>query len=136
MSGGHFEYKQHQITDIASDIEAIILKNGVKVKDSHSDLDYYSDPDYIRYNFTPQTIERFKTVVDKLREIQQTVHDIDYLVSSDIGEDTFNKAYKDSAKDNLDKANSIIADTYFHMLDQIDLATYVINNNLIKKTES
>lgn len=75
MSGGHFDYKEHHIQDIISSIEVLIQNNKM--------------PDEFGWNYSEQTILKFKEAVKLLKKAYDLVHRIDYLVSGDDGEDTF-----------------------------------------------
>lgn len=74
MSGGHFDYQQYRLTDIASSIEEAIAHN---VSDE--------------YAFTPETIAEFRKAVKLLRVAQVYAQRIDWLLSGDDGEDTFHE---------------------------------------------
>jgi len=71
MSGGHFDYQQYHINEIASEIEHLIERN----KESHT----YSD----------RTISEMKEAVELLQKSYVYAHRIDWLVSADDGEETF-----------------------------------------------
>jgi len=97
MSGGAFDYKQHNITMIADEIEQAILDSGrPKTKRelqetwgkdaawylSHpEDLNHYAYPDDI--------IEEFKRGVHILRQAYIYAQRIDWLMSGDDGDDSF-----------------------------------------------
>lgn len=72
MSGGHFDYQQYRLTDIASLIEEAIARN---VSDE--------------YSFTLETIAEFRKAVKALRVALVYTQRIDWLLSGDDGEDTF-----------------------------------------------
>lgn len=74
MSGGSFEYAQHKIRDIYESIEFVIENNG-------------EDPDEVEYS--EEIIEIFKEGVKTLKKAYAYAHEIDYLLASDTGEDTF-----------------------------------------------
>lgn len=83
MSGGHFQYKQHQLEDIADDIEELILKNDSDEKNEYGDT--------IGHHYKKETIIEFTKAVELLRKAQVYVQRIDWLVSGDDGEDSFQK---------------------------------------------
>jgi len=95
MSGGHFDYNQHRIREIADSVEDLIRKNGkkkeYKVKSSWEDEHYYEYP--------PEVIEKFKEGLDILRKAEVYAQRIDWLVSGDDGEETF----LERLKEDLDK---------------------------------
>lgn len=72
MSGGHFDYKQHNIRDIADEIESVIAKNAES-----------------EYRFGDKTIVRFFEGVKALRIAETYAQRIDWLLSGDDGEGTF-----------------------------------------------
>jgi hypothetical protein len=95
MSGGHFNYQQYQITNIADEVEQLIDDN------NSDELDEYG---YKKgCNFLPETIEEFKIGLEYLRKAQIYAHRIDWLVSGDDGEDTFHKRLQDDLKELEDK---------------------------------
>ena len=73
MSGGHFQYKQWEIGNIADEVEQLIIDN-----------DYYSQ----------ETIEEFKKALVTLRQAHIYAQRIDWLVSGDDGEDSFHRRLK------------------------------------------
>ena len=75
MSGGHFNYAQYKIGDIADSIEQLIF-------DDSEDSDG---------RYTDETISEFRTALRLLRRAQIYAQRIDWLVSCDDGEDTFRK---------------------------------------------
>jgi hypothetical protein len=112
MSGGFFDYQEHRISDIADSIEQVILKN--KQEKSKKDLypwdfdengDIYEDCRFY-YTFSDETIERFKEAVDLLKRAEIYAHRIDYLLSSDDGEQTFHERLKEDLEE-LEKTSKI-----------------------------
>lgn len=77
MSGGHFDYQQFAISNIADTLEQAIKEN--------------KTPDEYGYctNFSKQTIREFKKTLEKLRVVQKEVMRIDWLLSGDDGEETY-----------------------------------------------
>ena len=82
MSGGHFDYKQHHIRDIADEIERVIVKQ-------------YDSED----RFDDKTIARFNEGVRALRIAETYAHRIDWLLSGDDGEETFQERLKSDIKE-------------------------------------
>lgn len=78
MSGGYFDYKQHVIDDIASEIEELIEEN-----------------DGVGYHYSPATIIEFKSALAFLRYAAVYAQRIDWLVSGDDAEETFHKRLQD-----------------------------------------
>jgi hypothetical protein len=87
MSGGHFDYNQCHIEDIAEKIEHLIASN------NDDDIDYYGDPKGRFYS--EETIEEFKQGLQALRIAYVYAQRIDWLVSGDDGEDSFHKRLRD-----------------------------------------
>ena len=72
MSGGHFDYSQYVIRDIANQLEQDILRN---------------NEDHRRY--TKATINEMITTLCALRVCEACVERIDHLLSGDDSEATF-----------------------------------------------
>lgn len=87
MSGGHFDYSQHRIGDIARSIEELIESNNDKSKDEYGQQ--------IGNEFKTETINKFKEAVIYLRKSAIMAQRIDWLVSGDDGEDTFHERWDD-----------------------------------------
>ena len=86
MSGGHFQYKQWEIGNIANEVEQLILDN------DSEELDRWGDRKGCHY--TPETIAEFKKGLELLRQAHIYVQRIDWLVSGDDGEDSFHNRLK------------------------------------------
>lgn len=91
MSGGHFDYHQYRIREIADSVEDIIRKNGKKkeyeIKNSWED-EYY-------YEYPPEVINKMKEGLDILRKAEIYAQRIDWLVSGDDGPETFLERLKE-----------------------------------------
>ena len=81
MSGGHYEYKQYQISHIADEIEQVILSNDSK------ELDEYGARK--GHHFSPETIAEFKKGLEILKQAFVYAHRMDWLLSCDDSEDSF-----------------------------------------------
>lgn len=81
MSGGHFEYKQFMLEDVADEIDEMIINNG------SDELDAWGYKAHA--NYSAETIEEFKKAVHHIRMAKLYMHRIDWLVSGDDGEDAF-----------------------------------------------
>jgi hypothetical protein len=92
MSGGHFEYQQYRIEDIARGIEELIASN-----DDES-LNEWGDRH--GYGYSPETIEKFKLAVDSLRIAATMAQRIDWLVCGDDGEENFHRRWDEELKKN------------------------------------
>jgi len=86
MSGGHFQYKQWEIDNIADEVEQLILTNDSEEKDEWGDRK--------GYHYSPETIEEFKKGLVLLRQAYVYAQRIDWLVSADDGEDSFHNRLK------------------------------------------
>lgn len=75
MSGGHFNYKQHHITDIVDEVERIVSHNAHNADDEEP----YSDA----------VIQKFREGLKALRIAAVYAQRIDWLVSGDDGEARF-----------------------------------------------
>ena len=87
MSGGHFDYKQYTLLDLSDQIMQVIVKNNIK-----NDWDYAT-------NYSAETIAVFAATVKLLDLCAVSVTRIDYLLSSDDGEDTFHERLKKDIAD-------------------------------------
>jgi len=76
MSGGHFHYKQFELQKLADEIEQLALENTTQ---------NWDEP------YGPETIAEFNEAVRLLRRAYIYVQRIDWLVSCDDNEATFNK---------------------------------------------
>jgi nicotinic acid mononucleotide adenylyltransferase len=85
MSGGHFEYQQYRIEDIARSIEELIESND---DESLTEWDTRRGKGY-----SAETIEKFKTTIDTLRKAAIMAQRVDWLVSGDDGEDSFHRRW-------------------------------------------
>jgi hypothetical protein len=99
MSGGHFDYKQFEITRIADEIEQLIEINGKK---RVGRIESWEEP--YHYEYPPEVIEKFKEAVLSLRTAQIYAQRIDWLVSGDDGEESFLRRLKEDMKE-LNKRN-------------------------------
>lgn len=86
MSGGHFQYDQWKISNIADEVEQLILTN------DSEELNQWGDRKGAHY--TPETIEEFKKGLTILRQAYIYAQRIDWLVCGDDGEDSFHSRLK------------------------------------------
>jgi predicted Zn-dependent protease len=86
MSGGHFQYQQYQIEDIADEIDEMIESNDDET------LDQYG---VRRGNgYPPEVIEKFKEAAHTLRQAAEMAQRLDWLVSGDDGEESFMRRWE------------------------------------------
>ena len=83
MSGGHFNYGQHTLLDMADDIGSAILTNDSTEKDEWGNN--------IGSHYSPETIAEFEKAVKALKLAYEYAQRIDWLLSGDDGEDSFHK---------------------------------------------
>ena len=91
MSGGHFDYDQYKIDQIADSIETLIYNNDDETEDEYG---------WRRgRGYRPDTIAKFKEALDTCRRAAKMAHRIDWLVSGDDGEDTFHKRWQEDLEE-------------------------------------
>ena len=93
MSGGHFNYKQDSLLDMADDIGGFILNN-----DSEEPSEW---GDNIGKRYSPETIAEFEKAVKALKLAYAYAQRIDWLLSGDDGEDSFHKRLQAQLKEIL-----------------------------------
>ena len=120
MSGGHFDYYQWQIKDIADSIEDYIYGHSI----DKEDINYYiedhwlddEEKEYIkknkhtipnRYNYSKETIEEFKKGLSLLRKAYIYAQRIDWLLSGDDGEESFHERLKEELDNLKNKKNEV-----------------------------
>ena len=86
MSGGHWDGRQFCMNMIADDLEDLVEKNDDDTLDDWGNRK--------GKGYSPKTLERIKKTALALRALERAVHHIDYLLSGDHGEDTFDKAWR------------------------------------------
>ena len=103
MSGGHWEYIQYRVTDIAEDIDRLIEKNGKpkseeELKESSwQDDDWYNKypEDRYYYEYPTEVIEEFKIGSEIIKKAQIYMQRMDWLLSGDDGEESFIRRLKE-----------------------------------------
>ncbi len=91
MSGGHFQYQQHSIMDIAEDIGRIIEAN------DDTTLNEWGDT--VGRGYSPEVIEKLKEGVEILKTAFVYAHRIDWLLSDDDGEESFLERLEEELKE-------------------------------------
>jgi hypothetical protein len=102
MSGGFFDYKQWEISQIADSIERIIEKSGRKKTDEELKDEFWRDPDWYdkypedlyHHKYPDEVIEKFKEGLNIIRQAQIYAQRIDWLISGDDGNDSFLRRLK------------------------------------------
>ena len=105
MSGGHFDYEQYKLEQIADSIERVIEGNKKEVANEDRWDEVWDDRIYY-YDYPDEVIEKFKEGVDLLRKAKAYADRIDRLVSGDDGEQTFLERLKedlDNYEQNIQK---------------------------------
>lgn len=87
MSGGHFEYQQYRLHDIAEMIDELVASNGVP-----------NEFGYAR-EYSAETIEKFKLASATLERAGAMAQRIDWLVSGDDSEETFHARWAEEVDD-------------------------------------
>ena len=94
MSGGHFEYKQFHIRDIADTIESIVTGYTMEV------IDWQTNEEApLRDSLREETLTEFKKAVEVLRLAAIYTHRIDWMLSGDDGEDNFHERLAEDLKE-------------------------------------
>ena len=81
MSGGHFDYVQYKLEDIADEIEKIVQENTSNEVDEYGQL--------IGKNYSGETIYELMIGVTFILAASTYINRIDKLLSGDDGEDSF-----------------------------------------------
>ena len=83
MSGGHFDYNQYRIDEMAEELQRLIDEN------DSTELNEYGEE--LGRHYPPEIIQRFKAGVYMLKTAAIYAQRIDWLVSGDDGEPEFMK---------------------------------------------
>ena len=83
MSGGFFDHSQYTLNQIVTDIEDEIYYN------DSEEVNEYNDKK--GNGFSEDTIQEFKLAVWYLKQAMVYVHEIDWLLSGDTGEESFHE---------------------------------------------
>jgi len=81
MSGGHFNYDQHRVRQIADDIQHLI--------DSNKDETLNELGDKNGQHYPTGIIDKFKEAAHTLNQAAAMAQRVDWLVSGDDGEESF-----------------------------------------------
>lgn len=91
MSGGHFDYAQYRLNDIASSIDELIASNG------DTSMNEFGDTRGAGYS--DETIQRFSEASAALRRAEAMAQRVDWLVSGDDGEESFHSRWGEEVPD-------------------------------------
>lgn len=83
MSGGHFNYKQYELSYIVDEIEQAIIDN------DPSGREVWDKP------FSEDTIAEFRNAVYYLKKAQIYAQRVDWLLSCDDGEESFHRRLRE-----------------------------------------
>ena len=86
MSGGRFNYLQYRLFEIEEEIQNIIDNNDIP--DEWGGV----------YDYSEETLEKFREAIHTLDRARNMAQRIDYLVSGDDGEESFHKRWKEDVK--------------------------------------
>lgn len=85
MSGGHFDYAQYKLEDIADEIRNLIAQNENTLLN-------------LEEKYSAETIEKFLEADKTLRLAAVMAQRIDWLVSGDDGEESFHERWDEDIK--------------------------------------
>lgn len=118
MSGGHFDYNQWRISEIADQLEDYIYGHSIDEEDIEDYIEDHwleeEEKEYIRknkhtipnrYEFSKKTIKEFKKGLSILRKAYVYAQRIDWLLSADDGEDSFHSRLKEELDNLKNKKN-------------------------------
>ena len=95
MSGGHFDYAQYRIEDIAVGIDEVIAAN---------DDETLNEWGQRRGNgYPPEVIEKFREAAHTLRQAAEMAQRVDWLLSGDDGESSFLRRWEIKVRDYYEK---------------------------------
>lgn len=110
MSGGHFDYRQYHIEDIASSIEDYLFGRELDESDIEGYINDFWPPlsdkekAWINkhkrtlpncYGYSPKTIHEIKKGLKLLRQAYIYAQRIDWLLSCDDGKDSFHERLRE-----------------------------------------
>jgi len=102
MSGGHWDYVQHRLTEVVEDVVREIERNGKEKTKEERKEEGWKDPDWyekypedkFHHKYPDEVIEEFKKGAKIIAEAQVYMQRIDWLLSGDDGEESFLKRLK------------------------------------------
>jgi predicted nucleotidyltransferase len=83
MSGGHFDYIQYRIEEIAEEVKRLIRDNNKIDEWGHAN------------NYSDETLKKFLEAEKTIRTAAKMAQRIDWLVSGDDGEDDFHDRWNE-----------------------------------------
>ena len=96
MSGGHFNYQQYHISDIADSIQEEIDNNNEPwfPKDTPYSWEQRINSEFTGVRYSDETIKEFKNAVKYLRIAAIYAQRVDWLLSGDDSEESFHRRLK------------------------------------------
>jgi hypothetical protein len=102
MSGGHWDYVQHRLTEVVEDVVRKIERNGKEKTKEERKEEGWKDPDWYEkypedrfyHKYSDEVIEEFKKGAEIIAKAQVYMQRIDGLLSGDDGEESFLKRLK------------------------------------------
>ena len=98
MSGGMFNYKQWHIDSIADQIEQEVIKSGKPI--AKQNWSYYERQEFeethiapMNYDYPEETLRRMEEAVYALKRAAIYAQRVDYLISGDDGEESFESRF-------------------------------------------
>ena len=91
MSGGHFDYNQYRLDDIAVEIDDIIKNNDNKELD-----EVFKEP--IGRHYPKEIIDLFKETAHTVRQARDMIQRVDWLLCGDDGEESFLSRWKEEVR--------------------------------------
>lgn len=100
MSGGHFDYNQWYIDNIADEIEHEVITSGKPIPENrwdYWDKQHYKEhpEDAVNYAYPDSVLRRFEEAVYALKRAAIYAQRVDWLLSGDDGEDSFEMRLKE-----------------------------------------
>lgn len=93
MSGGHFDYKQYNIENIANEISDLLERQGKErhKRDMYGSTDFYNNNPEERFyeTYSPEVQSMMRDAVSVIRKAYVYAQRIDWYLSGDDDEDDF-----------------------------------------------
>ena len=107
MSGGHWDYLQYRLTDVAEDIDKLIEQNGKPKTEEELKEETWRDEDWYNkypedryyYEYDEDVIEQFKKAAHAIRIAQIYMQRMDWLLSGDDGDESFLRRIDEDLKE-------------------------------------
>ncbi|MBR1526235.1 MAG: hypothetical protein IJ640_06200 [Prevotella sp.] len=100
MSGGHFDYKEWHINNIADNIEQEVIQCGKPIprqRWEYWQMEHFREhpEDAVNYAYPDPVLRRMEEAVYALRAAAIYAQRVDYLLSGDDGEESFERRLKE-----------------------------------------